>query len=207
MRTGSDIFIAGPGISVPMTIDGGDGNDLISGSGGDDLLIGGPGNDVLYGESGDDVLVGGAGQDTLVGGAGNDVMIGGSENDMLFGGAGRDFIVGSQGNDSMDGGAGDDILVGGTTQYDGYSTADAETIDDIMATWTSANNFAARVAALTGSGGLLEAGADVLDDDDNDVIVGGPNADLIFGDTSPLLDSAVDTITLQASLDQLVAVD
>ena len=49
-----------------LTLDGGDG---------DDVLIGGAGDDTLLGGDGDDVLIGGAGTDVLDGGAGNNVEI------------------------------------------------------------------------------------------------------------------------------------
>jgi Ca2+-binding RTX toxin-like protein len=47
-------------------------NDVISGSGGDDLLLGGKGNDTLGGAGGDDYIWGGQGVDTLTGGTGRD---------------------------------------------------------------------------------------------------------------------------------------
>jgi Ca2+-binding RTX toxin-like protein len=49
-----------------LTLDGGDG---------DDVLIGGDGDDTLLGGSGDDVLIGGPGNDTLDGAPGNDVVL------------------------------------------------------------------------------------------------------------------------------------
>lgn len=52
--------------SIKLTLDGGDGNDLV---------IGGAGNDVLLGGAGDDVLIGGPGIDTLDGGGGDDLLI------------------------------------------------------------------------------------------------------------------------------------
>ena len=62
---GDDVF-DGSGLaagSIQLTVDGGDGNDV---------LIGGDGNDVLLGGAGDDVLVGGLGTDVIDGGAGDD---------------------------------------------------------------------------------------------------------------------------------------
>jgi Ca2+-binding RTX toxin-like protein len=50
------------------------GNDHITGSGGDDVLLGLRGRDALDGGGGHDVLVGGLGGDTLTGGAGGDVF-------------------------------------------------------------------------------------------------------------------------------------
>jgi len=52
--------------SVPLTLDGG---------AGDDVLIGGAGDDTLLGGDGDDVLLGGDGNDTIDGGAGDNVVI------------------------------------------------------------------------------------------------------------------------------------
>jgi Ca2+-binding RTX toxin-like protein len=49
-----------------------------NGGNGDDVLIGSPGNDVLTGGLGDDVLIGNGGVDTLDGGPGNNVIIPGS---------------------------------------------------------------------------------------------------------------------------------
>jgi Ca2+-binding RTX toxin-like protein len=52
--------------AISLTLDGGEG---------DDILIGSPGNDVLLGGAGDDVLVGGPGADVLDGGPGNNILI------------------------------------------------------------------------------------------------------------------------------------
>jgi Ca2+-binding RTX toxin-like protein len=52
--------------ALSLTLDGGDG---------DDVLIGGAGNDTLLGGPGDDVLIGGPGQDILDGGTGSNILI------------------------------------------------------------------------------------------------------------------------------------
>jgi Ca2+-binding RTX toxin-like protein len=49
----------------------------IDGRDGDDLLVGGQGNDVISGGDGDDILIGGPGADTLDGGTGDNVLIDG----------------------------------------------------------------------------------------------------------------------------------
>jgi Ca2+-binding RTX toxin-like protein len=51
---------------IGLTEDGGDGADVLVGSGGPDVLLGGPG---------DDVLIGGPGADVLDGGTGNNILI------------------------------------------------------------------------------------------------------------------------------------
>ncbi|MFG6098754.1 calcium-binding protein [Leptothoe sp. ISB3NOV94-8A] len=56
-------FLNASGTLTPVTADGGDG---------DDILIGGAGNDILIGGDGADLLIGGAGNDILIGGDGAD---------------------------------------------------------------------------------------------------------------------------------------
>jgi VCBS repeat-containing protein len=78
------------GIADGVSLAGGNGQDNLVGTGGEDSLNGGNGNDVLSGQSGHDLLIGGNGTDTLDGGSGNDVLAGGNGNDVLIGGAGAD---------------------------------------------------------------------------------------------------------------------
>lgn len=61
---------------IQLTINGGQGNDLLIGSEGDDILNGGQGNDTALGGDGDDVFLWnpGDGSDTLEGQAGRDEM-------------------------------------------------------------------------------------------------------------------------------------
>src|SRR6185295_14990749 len=56
------------------------------------LGVGGP-HVTLEGGEGDDVLLGGAGDDTLLGNAGDDVLLGGLGNDVLDGGPGDNVII------------------------------------------------------------------------------------------------------------------
>ncbi|MED5606977.1 calcium-binding protein [Pseudomonas sp. JH-2] len=73
------------------------------------LLQGGAGNDTLTGYASDDRLSGGAGNDRLDAGAGNDWLEGGAGNDSLYGDAGDDTLVGGAGNDYLVGGEGSDV--------------------------------------------------------------------------------------------------
>jgi Ca2+-binding RTX toxin-like protein len=117
-------------------VQGGVGNDsltgdagyqLLSGYYGNDTLLGGAGADRLFGWSGaapyafnmsgfadDDLLDGGTGNDFLRGDFGSDTLLGGADNDTLDGGTGNDVLDGGNGNDSLDGGLGSDTLNGGT---------------------------------------------------------------------------------------------
>ena len=47
----------------------------------------------LNGGEGDDILIGGAGNDTLLGGAGDDVLLGGPGTDVLDGGVGDNVVI------------------------------------------------------------------------------------------------------------------
>ena len=79
---GDDVIEAsgvGAGV-VGLTLDGGDG---------DDVLIGGEGDDILLGGAGDDVLIGGGGNDILDGGDGDDVELQG-------------FVAGAATDDQID---------------------------------------------------------------------------------------------------------
>ena len=59
-------------------VHGGRGDDSLTGSAGNDLLLGGEGDDTLRGLAGRDVLIGGEGSDSLTGGNDDDLLIGGS---------------------------------------------------------------------------------------------------------------------------------
>jgi Ca2+-binding RTX toxin-like protein len=52
--------------AILLTLDGGDGDDVLLGGGGDDTILGG---------AGDDVLIGGPGSDTIDGGPGSNIVI------------------------------------------------------------------------------------------------------------------------------------
>jgi len=102
-----DVLMGGDGED---TINGLGDNDQIFGGAGDDILNGGAGNDEMYGGPGDDVLNGDEGEDYLEGGIGNDVLNGGEGNDILYGGDGNDTIEGGAGDDVITGDAGDDTI-------------------------------------------------------------------------------------------------
>lgn len=90
---GDDNVSVAPTVSVPVTMRGGPGEDVLRGGSGPDKLIGGSGPDQLYGQRGDDALYGGPGTDTLVGGHGADLLNGGPGHDVFKGGPGANRIV------------------------------------------------------------------------------------------------------------------
>lgn len=116
------------------TVHGGDDNDHISETAGDNLLYGGSGNDTIEGGRngsdwisggiGDDLLsdkqYGGSGlaqgQDTIMGGEGNDTITAYTQGHMLYGGSGDDLLyvaleeAQDRSSTSLDGGIGNDTF-------------------------------------------------------------------------------------------------
>ena len=75
-----------------LTLNGGDGNDIINGSAGNNTLNGDNNNDILLGNGGADLLNGGAGNDSLGGGEGDDTVFGNAGNDTIAVGLGNDTV-------------------------------------------------------------------------------------------------------------------
>ena len=91
-EAGDDKIRVSSTVSLPVTIQGGPGRDLLVGGSGPDSLFGDSGPDRLVGHRGDDELVGGPGGDTLFGGPGDDVLRGGPGKDILAGGPGQNKL-------------------------------------------------------------------------------------------------------------------
>jgi serralysin len=91
-EAGNDQIRISPSVSIPITLRGGTGDDILVGGSGPDSLSGGGGHDKLVGRGGNDALFGGPGNDRLFGGPGNDVLRGGPGMDQLAGGAGTNVI-------------------------------------------------------------------------------------------------------------------
>jgi Effector protein/RTX calcium-binding nonapeptide repeat (4 copies) len=109
---GNDQITVDANVDYSLRIEGGAGDDRITGGAGNDNLQGGTGNDYLYGAQGNDTVDGGRGDDVLYGGQGNDIMEGGKGNDYVEGGKGDDTMWGGQGNDVVSGGRGNDRMAG-----------------------------------------------------------------------------------------------
>lgn len=98
--------------TAAVTLSGGGGGDVLTGTPFNDVLIGGDGNDSLVGNSGNDTLAGEGNNDVLKGGLGVDQLSGGEGNDTLNGGEGNDTLNGGNGNDGLSGFLGEDLLMG-----------------------------------------------------------------------------------------------
>lgn len=128
---GDDVVNVAPEMQNNLTIEGGDGNDILAGGAGADHLDGGAGDDILVGGTGSDELVGGAGRDTLTdavglldanvwlkgvalrSGGGNDRALGGDGDDRIRTGEGDDTVHAGAGDDTVDTGDGQDRAFGG----------------------------------------------------------------------------------------------
>jgi Ca2+-binding RTX toxin-like protein len=122
--------------SVPCTISGTAGSDVLTGTAGHDVICAAGGNDVVNASAGNDIIFGGTGEDTIsyssatagvtvnlmngaATGRGNDLLVGfedidGSpQADTLTGDPGRNSLAGKGGNDVLYGLGGGDILWGG----------------------------------------------------------------------------------------------
>ncbi len=89
-ESGNDRVIVSGTVSGALTLDGGEGDDILNGGTGNDSIFGGPGRDTISGGAGRDALRGDEGRDSISGGAGDDLIVGGEGNDTLTGGSGGD---------------------------------------------------------------------------------------------------------------------
>jgi Ca2+-binding RTX toxin-like protein len=147
---GADRLYA-PSVDLPLTVDGGDGDDQLSAGTGSSTIDGGPGDDWLFadtpGATAADVFSGGSGHDTVFytyrftdqaitlddtandgnPGEGDDVR---SDVEEVWGGFGDDTITGGPGNDILTGGEGVDTLsgLGGDDTLDGWLGCQPDTL-------------------------------------------------------------------------------
>ena len=190
--------------NLTVTVNGGDGSDIIFGSEFADSLIGGNGGDAITGALADDTIEGGNGIDTLSGGVGNDSLFGGDGADSIHGDAGNDTVVAGNGADQVFGDAGLDSLNGG----DGSDTLSGDADEDTLSGDNGNDSLLGGTendSILGGSGNDIASGGDGLDTlfggadndsmngdlgndsldggDGNDTLLGGDNNDTINGGT------------------------
>ena len=84
----------------------GNGDDVLTGTKENDVIMGLGSHDVIDGSNASDVICGGAGDDTVNGSNGEDVVNGGFGNDTVLGGNGDDTLIGGPGTDVLNGGRG-----------------------------------------------------------------------------------------------------
>jgi len=166
------------------TITGTAGDDVISGSNGDDNISGVGGNDSLFGNNGNDILNGGDGNDRLFGGAGNDILYGGNGNDQLTGNAGTDTLYGGVGDDLYVVDDATDVVI----ENAGEGTDTVYTTLSYTLTSNVENLILAGSSNLTGTGNELDnaisgnSGQNTLyGGDGNDTLSGQNQNDTLYG--------------------------
>ena len=89
--------------TIPTTLDGGNGNDRLSGGSGAGTVLGGNGSDTLAGGNGNETLIGGNGNDSIDGNRGSDLGVLGNGDDTFVWdpGDGSDAVEGQNGADTM----------------------------------------------------------------------------------------------------------
>jgi Ca2+-binding RTX toxin-like protein len=174
---------------IDATVDGNDGNDVLTGGNSDDTIHGGNGADTIYGEGtgggfGPFFHFAGSSKDAISGDAGPDRIFGGDGNDTIDGGSGDDDLSGEDGFDSLRPGTGRDDLSGGggrdTVRYDERS---APVLVNLGA-GTTLNGEVGEGDRVAGDiervyGG--SAGDRLVGNDASNDIFGGPGSDVIAG--------------------------
>lgn len=114
----------GPGNEITTGTEGDDvivdreGNNTIDGLGGNDVICTGPGNDDIDTGSGDNIVFAGAGNDQVQGGDGNDTILASDGGDGVTAGDGVNTVLGGSGSDTLTAGAGTDLVDGGAGHDD-----------------------------------------------------------------------------------------
>ncbi|BFU46375.1 calcium-binding protein [Krasilnikovia sp. MM14-A1004] len=195
---------------LPMTADGGTGNDKVTGGPRGDILRGDRGRDTIRGLGGNDRidgsydndhLYGGDGNDRFEDGFGNDVVHGGNGDDSFFVDPGNDKFYGDAGNDEVlafepykeqiyddadlfSGGVGDDVLI---YAYSRDVTIDADGAVGDDGAKGEHDSIAADFESLYGGSGNDHIYGTARDEllgggEGNDVIVGYGGNDILLGD-------------------------
>jgi Ca2+-binding RTX toxin-like protein len=176
---GNDYF---SGNALENVIDGSGGNDILSAGDGNDIVFGGSGNDYVGGDGGDDSLFGGVGNDVLYGDIGNDSLTGDGGDDILYGKAGNDILNGGIGNDTYYIDAVRDLGLDTMVELGGIDTID---FSPYAATTISLNLNATAVQTLATGVQLAAAALNqierVLGSNSNDYFIGNALNNYLWG--------------------------
>lgn len=132
LLNGADTFIGDRTDNVDLTVNGGEGDDVLSlWNDGDDLLHGDGGNDQIWGGDGNDSIYGDSGTDYLYGGTGDDYLEGGTDYDVYYYGWDQDKDT-IQDNDA---GGQNGLVIYWGEQSDGAAPSDVTFSDEGGGVW------------------------------------------------------------------------
>jgi len=150
--------------------------DYIAGTDGDDVIEGGRGTQIVDAGAGNDKVSGGRGHDLLFGGSGNDQLAGGNRGDLVFGGSGDDVIDARNSDGGHHGhwrnGDGSDALFG-----DGY-----ESFGGLLSGAKVQAPGNDTVRGGNGSDLIFGDNGDLGKAGGNDLLEGGNGNDVLFGE-------------------------
>ena len=175
----TQVAVADP--NVPIVV--GEGNNIVLGLLGDNVIQVGNGNNAISTGAGNDQILTGNGNNTILTGDGKDVVLLGDGNNFVLLGQGPKLVIGGQGNNLVIGGGGHNILMGG----DGNDILYAGNGGSVLAGGKGDDTL---VNGLGHSELIGGAGNDVLKD-------GGGQTDMLggIGDDSYAVTNALDTVT------------
>lgn len=215
--SGNDTLYANNDIDNHVTLDGGDGDDVLDGMQFADALLGGPGKDTLHGNGGDDVLRGGEGNDWLEPDTYPDVI----GDDIVDGGPGFDAVqdwasttedpafaisvtLDGRANDGRPSGEADNVI--DVERFSAiapghYALGSTDDSIDLPNYGTSRVEGNGGDDTITGNDGTETIDGGPGDDRleggyGDDIITGGPGKDTIFGDETSQRCSYLDDCTV-----------
>lgn len=109
-------------------IDAGAGNDVITANGKKNNIYGGDGNDYIKVSAGDNYIEGGKGNDHITAGTENNVRTANGKKNDIYGGDGDDYIKVGDGDNYIEGGKGDDQITAGNGDNIIYGLSGNDTI-------------------------------------------------------------------------------
>lgn len=199
---------------MSVRIDGGDGDDTITGSADvGDTIIGGDGNDSITAGAGADSISAGDGHDTVTGGFGENTLLAGDGDDLIVGGDSADEIDGGDGNDTLSGNDGDDTILAGNGEdvingNGGNDSVQGDFGDDLV------QGDAGDDTVIGGSGNDSVGGGDgndfLIGNGGNDTLLGGNGDDRINGNAGQDLlagDAGNDTLSGDLGRDTITGGD
>ena len=168
-------------------------NEVINGTGFDDVIFARGGDDIVNALAGNDKVYGSGGTDTIDGGAGNDFLDGGAGADAMTGGTGDDLFIVDNVGDTVIEAAGEgtdrviafvDVQLGDHVEnLNLYGTGPQNASGNAQDNVIRGNDLVNEISGLAGNDTIFGLGGDDIlnGGDDNDILYGGADNDTLSG--------------------------